>query len=262
MKSRIAIITVVYNNAATIFDALQSVRAQQEIGVEHIIIDGGSTDGTLKLIKQWAPSSTVLISEPDRGIYDAMNKGLRLATSDIVGFLNSDDVYFDHRVLKRIKTVFDSHPAIQIVYGDLVYVQKNNLSQTVRIWKSKPYYDLFFEEGNVPPHPAFFVRRTTLTQSGGFDLTYSLAADYELMFRLLKVKQCPSLYLPHTLVKMRLGGKTNQSLKNIVIGNKEIIQTWEKHRLRIPLKFWVRRYFLKLKQYALVFFEKKMHDKS
>lgn len=247
----ISIITVVYNNANTIVDALRSVMVQQDIEIEYIVIDGGSTDGTLEILKANINSTTRLVSEPDQGIYDAMNKGARLATSDIVGFLNSDDVYQDQGVLKRVQRAFNTDRTIQIVYGDLVYVRKHNLSDVVRIWRSKPYDKSFFDQGNVPPHPAFFVRRDALIESGGFDLRYRLAADYELMFRLLKIERRPSLYLPQTLVRMRLGGQTNQSLVNILVGNKEIINAWTKHSLKIPLRFWPRRYFLKLEQYIL-----------
>lgn len=247
----ISIITVVYNNANTIVDALRSVMVQQDIAIEYIIIDGSSTDGTLELIKDNINSSVTLISEPDQGIYDAMNKGIRLATGDIVGFLNSDDVYYNEGVLKQVLMAFATNEIIQIVYGDLVYVRKHNLSSIVRTWRSKPYDTFFFDKGYVPPHPAFFVKRGTLVDSGGFDLRYRLAADYELMFRLLKIEQRTSFYLPEIIVKMRLGGQTNQSLANILIGNKEIINVWSKHNLKIPLRFWSRRYFLKLEQYLL-----------
>ena len=249
--SIITIITVVYNNANTILDALQSVSVQHATPIEHIVIDGGSTDGTLEIIKNFTNPPTMLVSEPDEGIYDAMNKGVQLATGDIVGFLNSDDVYFDERVLNRVQAAFDSDETVQIVYGDLVYVRKHDLAYVVRTWNSKPYDKFFFDRGNVPPHPAFFVKRDALIETGGFDLRYRLAADYELMLRLLKIEQRPSLHLAQTMVKMRLGGKTNQSFVNIMAGNKEIINAWDKHSLKIPLKFWLKRYLLKLDQYVL-----------
>jgi len=249
--SSISIITVVYNNANTILDALRSVSAQQEIDIEHIVIDGGSTDGTLEIIKGFTDPPEKLVSEPDDGIYDAMNKGVRLATKDIIGFLNSDDVYFDQGVLKRVQAAFDSDNTLQIVYGDLVYVRRHNLSHVIRTWNSKPYDEFFFDHGDVPPHPAFFVKRDAFTESGGFDLRYRLAADYELMLRLLKIEQRSSMHLPQILVRMRLGGKTNQSLVNIMAGNKEIIRAWSKHSLKIPLKFWLKRYFFKIEQYVL-----------
>lgn len=247
----ITIITVVYNNASTILDALRSVSTQRGLAIEYIVIDGGSTDGTLEMIKAYIHPPTLLVSEPDQGIYDAMNKGIRMATGDIVGFLNSDDVYYDQEVLKQVQMAFDTDKTIQIVYGDLIYVRKHSLSGIVRTWRSKPYDTFFFDQGNVPPHPAFFVRRDALTESGGFDVRYRLAADYELMFRLLKIEEKVSLYLPRIMVRMRLGGQTNKSLANILIGNKEIINVWAKHSLKIPLSFWSRRYFLKLEQYLL-----------
>jgi len=248
MKPSMAIITVVYNSAGTILDTMRSVEAQQGIQTEHIIVDGGSVDGTLELMHN-SNSHSTLISEPDLGVYDAMNKGVRIAESDIVGFLNSDDVYFDPQVLNYVQSAFENDPALEIVYGDLVYVRKNDLNKVVRHWQSRPYDDRFFEEGNVPPHPAFFVKRRTLIESGGFDLAFSFAADYELMFRLLKIESRRSHYLAQVLVRMRLGGKTNQTLGNILAGNKEILRVWSKHRVKISLRFWLRRYLLKVKQY-------------
>ncbi len=249
--SGITIITVVYNSAHTILDALRSVAAQHALDIEHIVVDGGSTDGTLEIIKGFASPPAVLISEPDRGIYDAMNKGIGLATKDIVGFLNSDDVYFDEGVLCRVQAAFDYDKTVQIVYGDLVYVRRDDLSHVVRTWNSRPYERLFFDRGDVPPHPSFFVKRGALIESGGFDLRYRMAADYELMLRLLKVERRSSMHLPETMVKMRLGGETNRSFTNIITGNKEIVDAWAKHSLKIPLKFWLKRYSLKLEQYIL-----------
>jgi GT2 family glycosyltransferase len=249
MDNSIAIITVAYNSVRTIQDTLWAINSQQEVEVEHIIVDGGSTDGTLELIRKSDMHKLVLVSEPDKGIYDAMNKGIRLSTSSIVGFLNSDDVYFDQQVLHTIQQAFAQDPSIEIVYGDLVYVRENDLSKTVRNWKSRNYDARFFEDGYVPPHPSFFVKRSALIESGGFDQEFQLAADYELMFRLLKIDARLSLYLPRLLVRMRLGGKTNRSLANIVQGNREIIRVWSKHKQKIPLRFWFRRYLIKLGQY-------------
>lgn len=248
MKNNLSVITVVFNNRHTILDTLHSVQSQQDV-LEHIIIDGGSTDGTLEIIRRDSSPLVKLISEPDEGIYDAMNKGIRQASGDIIGFLNSDDVYYDPQVVANICSCFQKKPTIDIVYGDLMYVVKEDLQKVVRRWKSKSYHSAFFEEGFVPPHPSLFVKRNTLLDSGGFDLQFKMAADYELMLRLLKVEERASLYFPHFLVRMRLGGESNRSVGNIWLGNREIRAAWKKHGLKTPPLFWIRRYYNKVKQF-------------
>lgn len=248
MKNSLSVITVVFNNRHTILDTLHSVLSQANVK-EHLIIDGGSTDGTLEIIRRENSPLVKLISEPDEGIYDAMNKGIRLASGDIIGFLNSDDVYYDRQVVANVYSCFQENPAFDIVYGDLIYVEKEDLKKVVRHWRSKPYHTGFFEEGFVPPHPSLFVKRNALLDSGGFDLQFKMAADYELMLRLLKVEERASLYFPHCLVRMRLGGESNRSIGNIWLGNMEIKAAWKKHGLKTPLIFWIRRYYNKVKQF-------------
>lgn len=250
-KHSISIITVVFNNCQTIADTLNSVREQTSQVLEHIIIDGGSTDGTQEIIENNLYSNLKYISEPDQGIYDAMNKGIDLASGDIVGFLNSDDVFFDESVINDIKYCFDKHPLTKILYGDLVYVKKENINKVIRQWVSKPYHSTFFEEGHVPPHPSFFVKRDVLVMAHGFDLCFQIAADYDLMFRLLNIEKIPSFYLSRNLVRMRLGGKSNQNFRNIILGNKEIFMVWKKHKKKIPINFWFGRYYNKIRQFFL-----------
>jgi glycosyltransferase len=245
----LSIITVVYNNVHTIRDTLASVAAQRVVEPEHVVVDGVSTDGTLALIEAFESSTIRLLSEPDTGIYNAMNKGIRRASGDIIGFLNGDDVYAHPNVLLKVQQIFEENLAIDLVYGDLVYVRENDLSKVVRRWKSSSYDAGFFENGHVPPHPAFFARRMALLESGGFDEQFRLASDYELMFRLLKIEQRPAVYVPEIWVRMRLGGATNQSTRNIRTGNQEIVATWKKHQKRIPLRFWFLRYLRKVKQF-------------
>ncbi|TDB58651.1 glycosyltransferase family 2 protein [Arundinibacter roseus] len=245
----LSIITVVYNNVHTVGDTLASVAAQKVRQLEHVVVDGVSTDGTLAVIAGFNSPVVRLTSEPDSGIYNAMNKGIRLATGDIVGFLNADDVYEHAEVLTQVQRAFAENPQADVVFGDLVYVKENDLGKVVRRWKSRPYDAAFFEEGHVPPHPAFFARRSALLASGGFDETFQLAADYELMFRLLKIEQRPSVYMPEVWVRMRLGGATNQSTQNIRRGNQEIVAAWKRHQQDIPLRFWLLRYLRKVKQF-------------
>ena len=236
MKNSYSIITVVFNNCQTILDTLRSVQAQ--VGVlEHLIIDGGSTDSTLDIIRKENSPLIKLISEPDEGIYDAMNKGISLASGDIIAFLNSDDIYFDNGIIGNIRMCFDKNPSLEIVFGDLVYVKKDNVNSIIRRWTNQSYYSDFFEEGNIPAHPSFFVKKKVLVETQGFDLQFKIAADYELMFRLLKIEGRSSLYYPKVLVRMRLGGESNNSLNNIIRGNQEIVRTWKKHKKQIPWHF-------------------------
>lgn len=247
--NKISIITVVYNGEKTIQETLESVFAQKNIDLEYIIIDGNSTDQTRSIINSYNLKIHQILSESDNGVYDAMNKGLKLATGDFIGFLNSDDMYYSSSSLAKVIETFQKFPFLDIVYGNLLYVQRENPNKTVRKWINKPYYNSYFEDGNVPAHPSFFVRRDVLLETMGFDLSFHFASDYELMFRLLKIEKKKSHYLPEILVRMRLGGKTNKSLNNIRHGNFEIINTWKKHRQLIPLKFWMLRYLKKIVQF-------------
>jgi len=219
---KISIITVCYNNEKTIADTLKSVNAQESVDVEHILIDGGSTDNTLSIIKQYQHVSKV-ISEPDHGIYDAMNKGIRLATGDIIGTLNADDFFASDRALAAIQETL-SIPDIDACYGDLVYVKENNIHQVVRYWESREYQQGLFKSGWMPPHPTFYAKSGVYKEYGLFDLNYQIAADVELLFRLIEKNEIKTRYIPSLLVKMRLGGTTNKNLRNIWLQNQEIIK--------------------------------------
>ena len=214
---KISIITVCYNSAKTIEDTLKSVANQKDINVEHILIDGASKDGTQQIIRQY-DSVTMLVSEPDKGIYDAMNKGIALATGDVIGTLNADDFYMYDHVLSNVAKIF-LDPNIEACYGDLVYVSEANTDQPVRFWKSTDYKHGLFKAGWMPAHPTFFVRKSVYERLGNFDLNYKIAADFELLFRFIEKNKVNTKYLPKVLVKMRLGGTTN---KNISISSGRI----------------------------------------
>ena len=224
---KISVITVAYNSVKTIADALDSVAAQTYLNIEHIVVDGASTDETLALVRSHRNSNIRLVSEPDKGIYDAMNKGLALASGEVVGFLNSDDFYADSAVLAKIANVFQE-PAVDACYADLMYVSQDN-SCVVRYWKSKPFTKGDFAKGWCPAHPTFYVRKSVIERLGYFDQSYKLAADMEFMMRYLERGQVSSAYIPHVLVRMRLGGATNQSWKNVVLQNKEIFAALRKN---------------------------------
>jgi len=246
---KISIITVVYNNEKTLETAIQSVLSQTYENIEYIIIDGASTDGTLKIIDKYKDRIATIISEPDAGIYDAMNKGISKATGDVIGILNSDDIYDDEHVINETMTSFANNPNIDMVYGDLVYVKNEDLNKVVRKWNSLKFYKNFFEDGNVPPHPSLFIRANLYKELGHFNLKYKLAADYEFMLRAFKFKGDKSLYLNKLMVRMRLGGATNKSIKNIIKGNKEILSAWKDNGLRAPFFFMVKRFFKRVIQF-------------
>jgi glycosyltransferase involved in cell wall biosynthesis len=234
LNPSITIITSVYNGSSTIGDCLNSVNSQT-MPAEHIIIDGASTDNTLEIVRRISPH-TRIVSEPDNGIYDAMNKGIRLATGDIVGILNSDDFYAGSQVLEMVTKVF-ANSKIDACYSDLVYVHQKKKDRIVRYWKSCPYHDGLFEKGWVPPHPTFFVRREVYERLGLFDLNFRIAADFELMARFLGHHNIRTIYLPQVTVHMRLGGTTNKSIRNIIKQNIEIIRALKKNKLQISPLF-------------------------
>lgn len=225
---KISVITVSYNSAATIADTVHSVASQKHTDIEHLVIDGLSIDDTVKVVKANRHPNLVLSSEKDMGIYDAMNKGLVRATGDIIGFLNADDFYADAEVLTRVAQAFESDPSIEACFGDLVYVSEDNF-KIVRYWKSRPYEKGSFAHGWCPAHPTFYIRRTALNRLGQFDLNYRLAADAEFMMRYLELGAIKSKHIPHIQVRMRLGGATNQSWRNIVRQNREILQAFKKN---------------------------------
>jgi glycosyltransferase len=245
---KISIITVCLNTAETIEDTMKSVLSQEYEDVEHIVVDGGSTDGTLDTVNRYAEHTARIVSEPDKGIYDAMNKGIRLATGQIIGFLNSGDVYMDENVIGRIEQALETNNA-DCCYGDLEYVAENNPSNTIRRWKSQPYRDGLFKKGWHPPHPTFFVKRAVLQRYGVFDLRYEIGSDYELMLRLLKKHGITWCYIPAVLVKMRTGGRSNKSVRQIVKANIECYKAWKRNNLSVSPFIMVRKPLSKVVQY-------------
>lgn len=246
---KISVITVCYNSSETIGDTLRSVQEQTYRNIEHIIVDGGSTDLTLDIVATKGAHVTNLISEKDNGIYDAMNKGLSMAGGDIIGFLNADDLYADAEVLARVSKAFEADPNIEACFGDLVYVTEDN-RKVVRYWKSRPFEKGDFAHGWSPAHPTFYIRRSALNRLGQFDQAYRLAADAEFMMRYLERGAVLSAHIPHVQVRMRLGGATNQSWRNIVRQNREILQALKKNCIPYSLpsfmlhklanRFWQR----------------------
>ncbi len=212
---KITVITAVLNNKRTILEALESVLSQTYHNVEHIVIDGGSTDGTVEVVRSFGDKIEKFVSEPDEGIYDALNKGLSLATGDVVGFLNSDDVYAHDRVLEKIVRAFQ-HENADSVYGDLNYVQRDDITKVVRHWKSHGFSQKKLRQGWMPPHPTFYLKREIYLKHGMFDTSFKIAADYDIILRFLGLNNISTTYVPEVLVQMRLGGVSNRDLKSIL----------------------------------------------
>lgn len=251
---KISIVTVVLNNKSYIEECINSVLTQNYMNIEHVIIDGGSTDGTVEIIKETIekfPERYVkFISEKDAGIYDAMNKGIRLATGDIVGILNSDDIYSHPSVLQKVTIAMDD-PSVDACFADLVYVDRKDISKIVRYWQSCRYKENLFKKGWVLPHPTLFVRKKLYEIYGLFDLSYKLAADYEFIVRLLSKHKIKTTYIPEVIVKMRTGGETNKSLINILKQNIEILNALKKNEVSVSvLPFFILKLKSRYQQYS------------
>lgn len=240
---KVSIITVVLNNVQHIEDCMNSVIQQAYKNVEYIIIDGGSTDGTIDIIKKYEKQISMWVSEPDRGIYDAMNKGIIKSTGDIIGILNSDDVYANEKAIGRVIACFSNTNA-DTCYGDLVYVDRRDIKKNIRYWKSNSYHKDNFRRGWMPPHPTFFVKRKIYPKYGGFNLSFPLAADYELMLRFLYRQEVSTAYIPECLVKMRTGGSSHPGLLNTCKNMGENYRAWKVNGLSTnPLTFFMKPLF-------------------
>lgn len=213
-------ITAVFNRADTVAEALASVHSQSWPAVEHIVIDGGSTDGSMPLLQAHRAQLAALVSEPDKGIYDALNKGIRCATGDVVGFLHADDLYEAPESLAQVAAAF-ADPAVDAVYGDLVYVRHSDTAQVVRYWRAGPFVAGCLARGWMPPHPTFYVRRSVYERLGLFDTRFRIAADYESILRILGRGGVRPVYLPQVLVRMRLGGISNRSMRSMLMKSRE-----------------------------------------
>ena len=245
---KVSIITITYNSAETVEDTIQSVLSQSYPNIEYIIVDGASKDDTLSIVNRYKDKIATIQSEPDKGIYDAMNKGVRLATGDLIGILNSDDFYADAQVISDIVKTVQSAGA-DGCYADLVYVDRNETSRVVRTWKSGEYRHGQFMRGWMPPHPTFFVKRAIYAKHGLYSLQLRSAADYELMLRLIHKHGISLAYLPRVITKMRAGGQSNVTLKNRWKANKEDRLAWKMNGLQPGFLTLIRKPLSKLIQY-------------
>src|SRR5580704_14973663 len=227
---KISIVTATFNSATTVADTLRCIRDQTHPEIEHIIVDGGSTDGTLGIVNGF-PHVAKVITGKDDGIYDAMNKGILAAGGEVIGILNSDDVYTDNTVLAEIAAAFID-TAVMTVYADLQYVHPRDLNRIQRTWKTGVFRKRKFYFGWMPPNPTFFVRRTVYEQAGLFNLGLRSAADYEMMLRILLRLDMTAYYIPRVIVKMRAGGMSNASLFHRLRANREDRLAWKLNGLR------------------------------
>ena len=237
---KVSIITPSFNSADTIENTIQSVLLQNYPDIEYIITDGGSTDGTVEVINKYKNKINKFVSEKDKGVYDGMNRGIKRATGDIIGILNSDDIYASNDVIERVVNEMAENNA-DCCWGDLVYVDAKNTDKVIRYWKSSEYKEGKFKKGWMPPHPTFFVKKWVYQKYGLFNLDFPISADYELMLRFLEKYKIRSCYIPQVLVKMRIGGQSNKSIKNIIKGNIECYRAWKINGLKAnPLIFFFK----------------------
>ena len=227
---KISIITVSYNSEKTIADCITSVVKQSYSDIEYIVIDGKSTDTTMEIIASFGDQISKVVSEKDKGMYDAINKGIRMASGDIIGVLNSDDYYTDGLVIEDVMSKFNEANA-DALYADLNYVDQIDTNNVVRYWKSGDYKPNSFLSGWMPPHPTFFIRKEWYLKYGEYSLELVSAADYELMLRMVLKHGARLAYLPRVIVNMRVGGMSNSSLRNRLRANKEDRKAWEMNGL-------------------------------
>lgn len=228
---KVSIITVTYNSEAHLEQTIKSVIEQTYKDIEYIIIDGDSTDNTKKIIGKYQPNITRFISEKDSGIYDALNKGLEMASGDIIGILHSDDFYEHERVIEHVVASFKQNKA-DALYANLYYVDAGNTKKIIRKWKSGIYQPNSFKFGWMPPHPTFFVRKNVYERLGKFNLNFKTSADYELMLRFIHKHHIKLAYLNEYIVRMRVGGQSNASFNNRILANMEDRKAWEVNQLK------------------------------
>ena len=236
---KVSVITATYNSSKTVLDTLKSLNEQTYLDIEYIIIDGGSSDNTVSVIEEHCPQVASIVSEPDKGIYDALNKGISAATGDVVGFLHSDDLLAYPDAIKELVETLQREKT-QAVYADLEYVSKDDTSKIIRKWTSGAFERQKLRSGWMPPHPTFFMKRDLYIKHGMFDLDLKIAADYDSLLRYLWSNNVTASYLPKVVTKMRVGGASNRNLANIIEKTKEDIQALKNNQL-----FWPSALFIK-----------------
>lgn len=245
---KISIITVAYNAAHTIADTLESVAAQTHPGVEHIVVDGASTDSTLEVVKNHAQRITRMVSEPDQGIYDAMNKGLGLATGDVIGFLNADDVYADNGVLERVASIMEREE-LDALFGDAEFVSSARPDQPLRRYRSERFRPDRIAWGWMPAHPALFLKRSVYERFGTFRTDYRIAGDFELVARMFHGGTLVYRHVPEILVRMRTGGISTGGWRNTLLLNREVLRACRENGIATSLPKILSKYPAKLLEF-------------
>lgn len=246
---KISIITITYNSAATVEDTIKSVVMQDYPELEYIIIDGKSKDQTLTIVDKYRDKINKVVSEKDKGLYDALNKGIQHATGDVIGMLHSDDLYAHPQVIRHVAETFLKNPGTEAVYADLVFVHRSDTNRVMRIWQSGNYQPGDFLKGWMPPHPTFFVRKECYEKFGGFNTSLKLSADYELMLRLIHKNHIRVAYLNETIVKMRMGGVSNDSFFVKLKANMEDKMAWKMNGLKPRITTILLKPLRKIGQY-------------
>ena len=251
---KVSLITVTFNSGMTLRDTIQSVLSQSFPDIEYILVDGLSQDRTIKIVKEYEPlfqNRLKWVSEKDSGLYDAMNKGIRMATGDIIGIINSDDFYFRNDVITKIVEAFNDNN-VQAIYGDVRFVNPNNLDRTVRYYSSKRFVPSLFRFGFMPAHPTFFTYRKYFDQLGYYKTNYKIAADYELLLRFLYVHRLKSKYLPLDFMKMRTGGASTASIKSNILLNKEIVRACKENGIWTCYPLLLLKYLVKIFEFIFL----------
>lgn len=246
---KISIITVTFNSAATVRDTMESVLKQAYKDYEYLVIDGGSKDNTVDIIKEMEPKfegRMRWISERDKGMYDGINKGIRMATGDFVGIINSDDFYHRADIFDEINKAFEEDKAIEAIYGDVRFVNPDNLEKTVRYYSSKHWKPWRFRFGFMPAHPTFFTYKENFEKYGYYQYDYHIAADYELLIRHLYTNHVRAKYVPLDFMKMRTGGRSTNGWKANVLLNKEIVRACKENGIWTCMPLLFLKYFIKV----------------
>lgn len=244
----ISVITSTYNSEVFLADALNSFGSQEYGAKELVLVDGGSADGTLSIVNH-SKFVSKLVSEKDRGIYDALNKGVELASGEVVGILHSDDLFYNEQVLGDVAKAFQANPKLEAIYGDLLYVERDDVNRVVRNWKSGAYDITKLAYGWMPPHPALFIKKECFRKYGLYDLQYRSAADYDLILRFLYKYKIETAYLPQVLVKMRVGGISNKTFKNRLRANAEDRAAMKTNGVAFPVLVSALKPLRKIGQY-------------
>jgi glycosyltransferase involved in cell wall biosynthesis len=249
INPKVSIITVSYNSVRTIADTIDSVLAQTYPNIEYLIIDGLSTDGTADVIRSYSAGISKFISEPDMGIYDAINKGIRLSTGDIVGLLHSNDFFYDKDVIEKVAQTFSGSDIIAL-YGDVQFVDSENISRIVRYYSSKNFKPNKFKFGFMPAHPSFYVKKDMFEKLGYYKTDYKIAADFELLLRYLLIHQIKFKYLEMPFISMRTGGVSNNSIRSNYVLNKEIARACKENGIKTNFFFIYSKYFNKIFEFS------------